>query len=124
MRSSQGFGGTGERSIYFRGTEDKRSNFEENSRTKTILGNRNIRKQLFDFWETGEQTNSFQRNKGTGTPWEGLRNCQMVIPLKHHKSNVLQVILHEIPTMLDQLYVLLIQVILQFLVLGQNDTVR
>ena len=31
---------------------------------------RNIRKQNFDFWGTGEQANLFQGNKGTGIPPE------------------------------------------------------
>ena len=31
-------------------------------------GTGNIRKQVFDFWGTGEQANLFQGNKGTGTP--------------------------------------------------------
>ena len=49
-------------------------NFEGNRETKTILGNREYRKQLFDFGGTGEQANLFQWNKGTDspTPWEGL----------------------------------------------------
>ena len=33
-----------------------------------------MRKQIFDFWRTGEQANLFQGNKGTGTAWEGLNN--------------------------------------------------
>ena len=36
--------------------------------TKTILGNREHRKQIFGFWGTGEQANLFQGNKGIGTP--------------------------------------------------------
>ena len=40
-------------------------------------GTGNIRKQIFDFWGTGEQANLFQGNKGTGTPWEGLVNCAL-----------------------------------------------
>ena len=35
-------------------------------------GTGNIRKQIFNFWGTGEQANLYQGNKGTGTPWEGL----------------------------------------------------
>ena len=31
-------------------------------------GTGNSRKQIFDFWGTGEQANLFQGNKGTGTP--------------------------------------------------------
>ena len=34
-------------------------------------GTGNIRKQIFDFWGTGEQANLFQGNKGTGTPLGG-----------------------------------------------------
>ena len=51
---------------------EKRPNFEENSGTKTILGNREHRKQIFYFEGTGEQANVFQGNNGTGTPLEGL----------------------------------------------------
>ena len=55
---------------------EQRSNFEGNRGTKTIWGTGNIRKQMFDFWGTGEQANLLQGNKGTGTPpsWEGLDN--------------------------------------------------
>ena len=34
-------------------------------------GTGNIRKQIFNFWGTGEQTNLFQGNKETGTPLGG-----------------------------------------------------
>ena len=34
-------------------------------------GTGNIRKQIFNFWGTGEQANLFQGNKGTGTPLGG-----------------------------------------------------
>ena len=34
-------------------------------------GTGNIRKQIFEFWGTGEQANLFQGNKGTGTPLGG-----------------------------------------------------
>ena len=46
-RPSQGFGGTGEKGIYFRGTGEQRSNFEGNRGTKTILGNMERRKTNF-----------------------------------------------------------------------------
>ena len=36
--------------------------------TNTILGNREHKKQVFNFCGTGEQAHLFQRNKGTGTP--------------------------------------------------------
>ena len=70
----RGFGEQWNKGIYFRGTWDQRPNFEGNRETKTILGNREHRKQIFDFGGTGEQANLFQGNKGTGTPppWEGL----------------------------------------------------
>ena len=58
----------GNKAIYFRGTGEQMPIFEGNWGTKTILGNREHRKQIFDFWGTGEQANLFQGNKGTGTP--------------------------------------------------------
>ena len=36
-------------------------------------GTGNIRKQIFDFLEIGEQANLFQGNKGKGTPLGGLQ---------------------------------------------------
>ena len=45
--------------------------FEENRGTKTIFGNREHRKQIFDFLGTKEQANLFQGKKGTGTPLGG-----------------------------------------------------
>ena len=63
-----GFGEQGNKGIYFRGTGEQRPNFEGNRGTKAILGNREHRKQIFNFWGTGEQANLFQGNKGTGTP--------------------------------------------------------
>ena len=48
--------------------------FEGNRETNTILGNREHRKLIFDFWGREEQANLFQGNKETGTPWEGLSN--------------------------------------------------
>ena len=35
---------------------------------KQYWGTGNIRKQLFDFWGTGEHANLHQGEKGTGTP--------------------------------------------------------
>ena len=49
---------------------------------RQYLGTGNIRKQIFDFWGTGEQANLFQGSKGTGTPlggpqcWRLLTNFQ------------------------------------------------
>ena len=53
-RRSQGFWGTGEKGIYFRGTGEQRPNFEGNRGRKTIFGNREHKK-----------TNRFFGNRGT-----------------------------------------------------------
>ena len=71
LRPSQGFWGTGENGIYFRGTGEQRPNFEGNRGTKTILGNREHNKTNFQFLGNREQANLFQGNKGTGTPLGG-----------------------------------------------------
>ena len=67
MRQSQGFLGAGE-NAFISGEREQMPNFEGNRGIKTILWNREHKKQIFDFWGTGEQTNLFQGNKGTGTP--------------------------------------------------------
>ena len=79
MRPSQGFWGTGEQGLLFQGNTGTKANFEGNRGTKTILGNREHRKQIFDFWGTGEQANLFQGNKGTGTPLGGPPKCDSSI---------------------------------------------
>ena len=48
-----GFGEQGKKGIYFRGTGERRQYWETG----------NIRKQIFDFWGTGEQANLFQGNR-------------------------------------------------------------
>ena len=65
MRPSQGFGGTGEKGIYFRGTKVKFRGEQEG--IKTILGNREHKKTNFQFLgnRSGEQANLFQGNKFT-----------------------------------------------------------
>ena len=40
----------------------------ETGEQRQYWGTGNIRKQIFDFWRTGEQANLFQGNMGTGTP--------------------------------------------------------
>ena len=45
----------------------------------------NIRKQIFDFWGTGEQANLFQGNKGTGTPLGGPHSFSTA-SLRHFRS--------------------------------------
>ena len=67
-RPPRGLGEQENKGIYFRGTGEQRPNFEGNRGTKTIMGNREHRKQIFDFGGTGEQANLFQGNKGTLTP--------------------------------------------------------
>ena len=62
------FGKQGKRSFISRETEEQTPNFEENRETKTIFWNRVHKKTIFRFWGTGEQVNSFQGNKGRGTP--------------------------------------------------------
>ena len=57
------------------GTGKQRPNFEGNRGTKIILGNREHRKQIFDFWGTREQANLLEGNKGTGTPMGGPHRC-------------------------------------------------
>ena len=59
-RPSQGFWEQEKRGIFSRGTGEPMQNFEGNRGTKTILGNRDLRKQIIDFWGTGEQANLFQ----------------------------------------------------------------
>ena len=64
MRRSQGFGGTGEKGIYFRETGLQMSNFEGNRGTKSILGNREHKKTNFRFLGnkpiiSGEQGNRY-----------------------------------------------------------------
>ena len=51
-------GEQGNKGQILRGTREQRQ----------YWGTGNIRKQIFDFWGTGEQANLFQGNKGTGTP--------------------------------------------------------
>ena len=60
--------GTGEQGHLFQGNREQRPIFQGNRGTKTILGNREHRKQIFDFLGTREQANLFQGEKGTCTP--------------------------------------------------------
>ena len=54
-------GEQGNKGQILRGTGEKRQ----------YWGTGNIRKQIFDFWGTGEQANLFQGNRGTGNPLGG-----------------------------------------------------
>ena len=67
-----GFGEQGNTEIYCRGTVEQRPKFERNRGTNTILGNREHRKQIFDFGGTGEQANRYPL-------WEGLENSRTVL---------------------------------------------
>ena len=83
---SQGFCETGGKGISFRGTGDQRPNFEGNGEKRQYWGTGNIRKQIFDFWRTGEQANLFQgtREQVPPSPWEGLnsiRSCNIFVVL-------------------------------------------
>ena len=76
VRSSQGFWGTGEKGIYFRGTGEQRPNFEGNRGTKTILGNREHKKTNFRFLGnrgTSQFISGDQGNRYPPTPWKGLK---------------------------------------------------
>ena len=46
----RGFREQGKKGIYFRGTGEQRPNFEGKRGTKTILGNREHKKAIFNFW--------------------------------------------------------------------------
>ena len=58
------------------------------------MGTGNIKKQIFDFWGTGEQANLFQGNKGTGTPlggpliWPSVYNERLAITHQHRVNHV------------------------------------
>ena len=47
VRPSQGFGGTGNKAIYFSRTREQKSKTEGNRGTKAVLGNREHRKSRF-----------------------------------------------------------------------------
>ena len=62
-RPSQWFLGTG---AFISGEQGNKDQILRG--TKTILGNMEHKKTIFDFWGTGEQANLFQGTKGIGTP--------------------------------------------------------
>ena len=71
-----GFLGTGE--LFISGVQGNKGQILRGTgKQRQYWGTGNIRKQFFDFWETGEQVNLFQGNKGTGTPLGGPHNCQL-----------------------------------------------
>ena len=82
MRPSQGFWGTGEQGHLFQGNREQRLNFEGNRGTKTILGNREHRKQFSIFGEQGNKPIYFSRTREQvhpPPPWEGLRNMHLIL---------------------------------------------
>ena len=71
MRPSQGFWGTGER-VFISGEQGNKGQIMRGTGDqRQYWGTGNIRKQIFDFLGTGEQSNLFQGNKGTDTPPPG-----------------------------------------------------
>ena len=54
----------------FQGNKGIKSNFEGNRGIKKILGNREHRKQIFDF-EQGNKPIYFRRTSEQVSPWEG-----------------------------------------------------
>ena len=79
----RGFGNRGNRAFISGEQGNKGQILRGTGEQRQYWGTGNIRKQIFDFWGTGEQANLFQGNKETGTPpppWEGLiksRRCAM-----------------------------------------------
>ena len=68
LRPSQGFWGTGENGIYFRGTGEQRPNFEGNRGTKSILGNREHKKTNFHFLGNRGTSQFISREQGNRYP--------------------------------------------------------
>ena len=54
----------------------------------------NIRKQIFDFWGTGEQANLFQGNMGTGTP-PGRASPKYAMTIKILADHIMFISLHN-----------------------------
>ena len=66
-------GNRGNRAFISGGQRNKGQILRGTGEQRHYWGTGNIRKQIFEFWGTGDQANLFQGNKGTGTPpWEGL----------------------------------------------------
>ena len=69
LRLCQGFwGNMGKRVFISEEQGNKGQILRGTVEQRQYLGTGNMRKQIFDFWGTGEQANLFQVNKGTGTP--------------------------------------------------------
>ena len=83
MRPSRGFGGTGERGIYFRGTGEQMSNFEGNRGTKTILENREHKKTNFRFLGNRGTSQFISGEQGIRYP-PGRASMMLFCQEKHH----------------------------------------
>ena len=69
LNPSQGFfGNRGNRAFISGEQGNKGQIFRGTGEQRQYWGTGNIRKQIFDFWGTGEQANLIQGNKGTDTP--------------------------------------------------------
>ena len=64
-------GNRGKRVFISGGQGNKDQILRGNGEQRQYWGTGNIRKQFIDFWETREQVNLIQGNKGTGTPLGG-----------------------------------------------------
>ena len=93
LRPSYGFGGTGIKGIYFRGTGKQRPHFEGNRGTKTILGNRENKKTNFRFLESRGTSQFIPGEQGKmytlGRPlcWEATLILALKWPVYQHQSN-------------------------------------
>ena len=83
MRPSRGMGEQGER-VFISGERGNKCQLLRG--TKAILENREHKKK---WGGGGEQAHLFQGNKGTGTPWEGLRCTMVSLPVRRGNPRVL-----------------------------------
>ena len=72
LRPSKGFSGNREKGIYSEEQGNKGQILRGTGEQRQYLGTGNIRKQIFDFWGTGEQANLFRGTREQVPPWEGL----------------------------------------------------
>ena len=72
MRPSQWFWGTGKKGHLFQGNGNKGQIWRGTGEQSQYWGTGNIRKQIFDFWGTGEQAIYIRETREQVPPWEGL----------------------------------------------------
>ena len=78
------FWGTGGKGAFISGEQGNKGQILRGTgEQRQYWGTGNIRKQIYDFWGTGEQANLFQGNKGTSTPLGGPHLCSS-LPLMLH----------------------------------------